>query len=172
VITITRDPRDVPYSMFAHLSAMAEARRPPWFVEDFDAYFEKWMELGYYFKMVASYWPHHGEPDFLWLRYEELKADLAAEARRLVSFLGWDVTDEDLARVLPLVTIDRLQGQEDGGALMGRNRGVWKEGQRFFREGAVGKNRARLSPEQEARILARARAAFPPECYAFVVTQP
>jgi hypothetical protein len=45
----------------------------------------------------------------------------------------------------------------------------WQPGSRFFREGGVGKNRARLSPEQEARVLERARRELDPQCYEFVM---
>jgi len=45
----------------------------------------------------------------------------------------------------------------------------WLPGARFFREGAIGKNRARLSAEQEARLVERARQELEPECYDFVM---
>ena len=43
--------------------------------------------------------------------------------------------------------------------------------EKFFREGAIGKNRARLSDAQEARIVARAREELSPECFDFVMSQ-
>jgi hypothetical protein len=167
MITITRDPRDVPYSMFSHLQSMNfdKGEAPP---SDFDEYFERWMKLGYYFQLVASYWPHRDEPDFLWLRYEDMKRDLEGQARRLVEFLGWDVNDDDIARVLPLVDFSTMQARERKDIF--RNTGArWKEDGRFFREGGTGKNRARLSVEQERRILARLRDELPPECCDFVL---
>lgn len=160
VLTITRDPRDVPYSMFSHLKAMNVAEPPP---DEFDAYFEQWLERGLYFEMVRSYWEHRDDPAFLWLRYEDMQEDLEREARRLIDFLGWDVSDEDLARVLPLVDFGHMRQTEKSAIFVNRS-ARWKEDGRFFREGGVGKNRARLSPDQERRLLERMRAELPPEC--------
>lgn len=167
VVTITRDPRDLPYSMYCHLQGMGQLTSEQ---EDFNVYFERWMDFGYIFKFVLSFWPHHAEPHVLWLRYEDLKADLGGQARRVCEFLGWDVTDADLARVLPLVSLSRMQEREDGQRRDAKNGPTWREGSRFFREGAVGKNRGRLSEEQEARIVARARSAFEPACFDFVMS--
>ena len=47
---------------------------------------------------------------------------------------------------------------------------AWRESARFFREGGVGKNRARLSAEQEARIVERARREFEPACFDFLMS--
>lgn len=167
ILTVTRDPRDVPYSMFRHLHGLVDRMRPPHLSDDFDAYFEQWMEFGYYYKFVRSFWPHRGDPDVLWLRYEDMKRDIEGEARRIVDFLGWDVTDDELRRVLPLVDFGHLRATEK----QTFSRGGFKEGAHFFREGAVGKNRARLSAEQERRIVERAREEFDPACFAWVMSQ-
>jgi hypothetical protein len=168
VVTISRDLRDLPYSMYSHVLGMG---RLPKEQEDFDVYFERWLEFGYAFQVVRSMWPHRNEPHVLWLRYEDMKADLKREARRIATFLGWQLSDEELERALPLVSMQRMQQMEDRDrANAPAERNIrWREGARFFREGAVGKNRARLSPEQEARVLERARRDFPPECYDFVM---
>lgn len=170
VITVTRDPRDVPYSMFCHLHGLANHMRPATVPEDFDVYFEQWMDFGYYYKFVRSFWPHRHDPDVLWLRYEDMKRDIRAEARRIVTFLGWDVSDEDLDRVLPLVDFAHLRKTEKT-SVMREAAQIFKAEANFFREGAVGKNRARLSPEQERRIIERARDELEPECFDFVISQ-
>ena len=136
VLTITRDPRDVPYSMFEHLQSMKHepGDEPP---AEFDAYFERWMELGWYFQIVKSFWPHRDDPDVLWLRYEDLQRDLDREARRVVDFLGWEVSDADRARALPLVDFARLRANEKAEIFL-QHKKRWKEDKHFFREGGVG----------------------------------
>jgi hypothetical protein len=168
VVTVTRDPRDVPYSMFCHLHALehGEGKGPP---DDFGDYFDQWMEFGFYFKFLASFWPHREDPDVLWLRYEDMQRDLRGETRRLVEFLGWDAGERELERALPLVDFERMRSRERSDIFRGTN-APWKEGGRFFREGAVGKNRARLSEEQERRILDRLRAELPAACCDFVLS--
>jgi len=167
VVTVTRDPRDVPWSMFSHFMAM----KPEFFgpAREFDAWFEEWFERGFYFSFLRSMWPHRNDPDVLFLRYEDLHENLAREVGRLVTFLGWpEPGPEELERVMALVQFGRMSKDERGTLLP--SSGVWKDDARFFREGAVGKNRARLKPEQERRILERARAEFDDDCYRFVVT--
>jgi hypothetical protein len=167
VITITRDPRDVPYSMYSHLKALASIPDPP---TDFDSYFERWMDFGFYYKFVRGFWPHKNDPDVLWLRYEDMHSDLRGQTQRILDFLGWELDQEDIDRSLPLVAFKHMQEQEKS-KIMGKT-DTWKSDKRFFREGGVGRNRARLSEEQERRILDRARREFEPECYDFVVSLP
>jgi hypothetical protein len=168
VITVTRDLRDLPYSMYSHLLGMGRLTPEQ---EDFDVYFERWMDFGYAFKVISSMWPHKNEPHVMWLRYEDMKADLRGEARRIAAFLGWPANEADLDRVLPLVSLGRMQEIEDRDRAQDRpERAIrWRAGSRFFREGAVGKNRAQLSAEQEARVVERARRELEPECYEFVM---
>lgn len=171
VVTISRDPREVPYSMFSHLHAM-QHRDGPGPTADFDQYFEGWMDFGFYFKFAASFWPHRNDPDVLWLRYDDMKRDLRAQTERVVDFLGWDVAQEDIDRVLPLVDFQHMRAQEKT-EIFGKNvASRWKEDGHFFREGGVGKNRARLGADQERRILERMRADLPPECCEFLLTLP
>jgi hypothetical protein len=166
VVTITRDLRDLPYSMYSHMLGMNRLTPEQ---ESFDVYFERWMELGYAFQVARSMWPHRNEPHVLWLRYEDLKADLRREAEKLCAFLQWNVSEAELDRVLPLVSLGRMQENENKLRDKPEVASMWRPGARFFREGAVGKNRARLSPQQEASVVERARRELEPECFDFVM---
>lgn len=168
VVTITRDPRDVPYSMFAHLHAMEKPF--PDLPEHFVDYFERWMEFGFYYKFVNSFWPHYDDEDVLWLRYEDLKKNLRHEIRKTLDFLEWDIHDEIVERILPLVDIDHMRRKEKT-SIFNQTNDNWKEDQHFFREGGVGKNRARLSVDQERRIVERARREFSKDCFHWVMSQ-
>ena len=168
IVTVTRDPRDVPYSMFSHLHAMKKSF--PDLPQHFDDYFERWMEFGFYYKFVNSFWPHYHDEGVLWLRYEDLIENLTGEIRKILDFLKWDVCDEIIERVVPLVDIDHMRGREKSSIFTKANDN-WKKGRHFFREGGVGKNRAHLSADQERRILARARREFPDACFSWVVSQ-
>jgi hypothetical protein len=168
VMTITRDPRDLPWSMYQHVLGMTpEILGPDWKDPGFDAFFDQWLERGYFFQVVRSFWPHFRDPDVLWLRYEDLKEDLRREAARCVQFLGWNVDDAGFERACRLADLKHMQAEEKK-LLMGS---AFKPDARFVREGAVGKNRARLSADQEARIVERARRELEPACFAFVMCQ-
>jgi hypothetical protein len=166
VITITRDPRDVPWSMYQHLRGMRDELRMGWVDPGFDAWFDGWVTSSPFFPIVRSFWPHRHDPDVLWLRYEDLKVDLAGAARRCVEFLGWSVDDEAIARSVALSELGAMQKSEAALKM-----GAWKDGHRFVREGGVGKNRARLSAEQQQKVVDRAKATFEPACVEFVLVQ-
>ena len=163
VITIFRDPRDVPYSMYRHLLALAHGplgAEPP----DFPTYVrERWMRLGHYPTYLNSYWSQRDDPRFLMLRFEDLKADLVGEARRICTHLGWDRTDAELEQVADLVDFRRMQQREGEDFLAGH-----MTNGRFFREGAVGRNRRQLGPELEVELMTWLEAQVPPEAFAFV----
>jgi hypothetical protein len=127
------------------------------------------MGFGYYFKVVRSFWPHRSDPSLLWLRYEDLQRDLVKEAWRLVRFLDWSVSETEMTQILPLVSFDHMRAREDS-VLKRDEQSYWKEGSRFFREGGVGKNRSRLSEEQERRLVDRVRGEFDPACCDFVMS--
>jgi hypothetical protein len=167
IVTVTRDLCDLPYSMYQHLRNL---RPGPWASasDDFDAYFETWMEFGFAFRFIASLWPHRNDPDVLWLRYVDMHRDLPREARRLADFLGWAVDDATIERAAALVGFDRMQETERAHNAQHPTH-EWRDGSQFFREGSLGKNRSRLSASQIERIIARARETLEPDCLQFMM---
>ncbi len=170
IMTVTRDPRDLPYSMFRHLAGLKGdwPGKPP--TDDFDSYFEHWFEYGYVYTFLQSFWPHRDDEDVLWLRFEDMKEDLVREATKIVAFLGWEVDGEAIARSVANVDFARMQ-QNEKREVMHTGKERWEKDAQFFREGAVGKNRARLNEDQEARIIERAKETLSPECVEFVFAQ-
>jgi len=166
VITVTRDLREMPYSLYRHFLALE--KHPPWFRGDFDEYFEQWMESKIAFDFIRSFWPHRNDHDVLWHRYSDMKADLRGETERILAFLNWELSDTEISRVLELVDFRYMRSDQH--LLGAKGKSAFREGENFFREGCVGKNRARLSDEQERRVVDRARAQFSPDCFAFVMT--
>ncbi len=168
VVTITRDPRDVPWSMYQHLLGLQPHLHPvPWVDPGFDEWFDGWIDTTPYFPIVRSLWEHRNDPDLLWLRFEDLKVDLPRGAHRCAEFLRWPVSSDGEARAVELSELGAMQRREASLKM-----GAWKEGHRFVREGAVGKNRARLNAEQQQRVVDRARATLDPDCVRFVMPTP
>jgi hypothetical protein len=167
IVTITRDLRDLPYSIYCHVRGLGQipATMP------FTAFFDNWLPQAIVFDVIGSFWPHRGNANLLWLRYEDMHADLPGQARRVAAFLGITLDDADLDRVLPLVSLTHLQATE--ARLLAADPNTrsekWLPGTRFFREGAVGKNRAQLDAEREERLLERARERLGAECFDFVM---
>lgn len=167
VVTITRDPRDVVYSMFCHLRIMKGAVVP----DRWDEYFEQWFERSPYFRIVQSFWPHRADPDVLWLCYEEMHRDARGHAQRLVEFLGWQASSAELDRAVELAAFENLQRSEKTAVFAGGAH-MWREDGRFFRQGAVGENRKQLDRDQERRIVERCHAELGPEASVFVLRLP
>lgn len=168
VITITRDPRDVPYSMFSHLQAMKPSKQLP-SPTDFSVFFEEWLKRGIYFEFINSFWQHRDDPRFLWLRYEDLQRDLRGQVARILAFLDWKISAEDIERALPLAEFEHMRATEKT-QVFSHAVSRFKDEGRFFREGGMGKNRAQLNEDQERRLLARLRAALPEACCARVLS--
>jgi len=65
---------------------------------------------------LASWWPRRCEPNVLLLHYNDLKADLAGEMRRIASFLGQEVSEDLWPSVVERCTFEamRARGQEIG----------------------------------------------------------
>jgi len=179
IITITRDPRDVPYSMFQHMKAMKQeiqdsmkARGRE--IDDWSKFADEWIEEGHYWKSVASYWNHKDDPNFLMLRYEDLKKDLRSETMKLISFLEWDLgTDDEVEalvdRALPLVDFGYMK-QHQWTTLFPKTKGVFDTNKHFVREGKVGSNRQHLTEEQQQRIVTACREHIGDEATDFLLS--
>eukprot|EP00457_Paulinella_chromatophora_P011084 gb/GEZN01011209.1/.p1 GENE.gb/GEZN01011209.1/~~gb/GEZN01011209.1/.p1 ORF type:complete len:345 (-),score=22.12 gb/GEZN01011209.1/:74-1108(-) len=183
VITITRDPRDVSYSMYKHIRASSiELKFSLWFklltklglMPDFkedkgferyfyDMFLTRWNNL---FSIPKSFWPHRHEAHVLWLRYEDLQGDLRGQLKRIVDFLEWDWCDEQVIdAVIPLVSIEHLQSQEN--VMFGE---MFSKG-KFFREGKVGKNRQHLTKDMESKLIAMCKREWPADLVDFMFAQ-
>jgi hypothetical protein len=129
---IYRDPRDVVLSALDHARKAREndptnplARLHT--VED---------AAGYVAALLRPLEGWHGREDTLLVRYEALRADPAAEVRRLIAHLRLDVPDATVAEILR---------RYDRGALTTQERS-----QLHFNKGVVGRYAAELSAAERA----------------------
>ena len=140
--------------------------------ESFDTFLDDWLKYESWYRNVSSWWPHRNDDNVLWLRYEDLKHDLKTGINQILTFLNWQISDEQLARVLTLCSFEwmkansiRFARQSDSGEA------VFKPGG-FIRKGQVGDGKTILSTEQEKRILDKARERLTPDCLAFFGIHP
>lgn len=121
VIYIVRDPRDVAVSYYHH-NVKAGNIADNYAMEDFIPRFmaaEFDTKLGSWSDNVLSWLRlRHGSERFLLLRYEEMKANPAAELRRIAQFLGrWnfglvDTSPDKLTRAVELSSPQRMRELE------------------------------------------------------------
>jgi hypothetical protein len=149
-IYLARDPRDVAVSAYHHLRLVTghDLEFAP-FVQAFlrnKTLFRSW------FKHVESWWPHRGDPNVLFLHYEDIIVDLPGTVRRVASFCGLPLDENTLARVVERCSIPFMKQYEL--KFDPRLAQVSRTEREFIRKGEAGEGREALSPAQQ-QLLAR-----------------
>ncbi|XP_043116448.1 amine sulfotransferase-like [Puntigrus tetrazona] len=100
VIYVARNPKDVLVSYF-HFHKYANMLETP---KDFDDFFEKFMKGNVFgdcwFEHVKSWCSHKDEMNFLYITYEEMIKDLRSVVEKIASFLGKNLTPQQLNNVV------------------------------------------------------------------------
>jgi hypothetical protein len=142
-IYMLRDPRDVALSAYHHQVMMTGERpRPEKFVHKFilgRIASQSW------YTHLASWWPHRNDPNVLFLRYEEVVADLEGAVRRVAAFCGIEVREEDLPKILEHCGLDFMKRHQE--KFDPRTLQVALNSGQFIREGKTGSGREVMTPE-------------------------
>ncbi|XP_037488572.1 cytosolic sulfotransferase 5-like isoform X2 [Triticum dicoccoides] len=148
VVYLCRDPKDTLVSRL-HFENKLAARRGgagPSMDDAFDMFCEGFSPYGPFWDHCLEYWEESlGRPDtILFLKYEEIKLDPARVVRRLASFLGVPLTEQEessgvadkVARMCSFETLAGLQVNQVGGVSHGNR--VHFDNSVFYRKGEVG----------------------------------
>lgn len=161
VIYIVRDPRDVAVSYYHH---NVKARNipddypmdsfvPRFMANEFDTKFGSWHDNVLSWTLLRS-----NDPDFLMLRYEDMKEEPARELTKVVSFLERcsfgevDSTREALERAIELSSPERMRGLEKHEASRWVLTKHTRSDKPFVRSARSGAWRSHLGPESVAAI--------------------
>jgi hypothetical protein len=164
VIYIVRDPRDVAVSFYHH---NVKARNIPddYPMQDFalrfiNAEFDK--KWGSWSDHVRSWLLlRNGQPDFILLRYEDMKHDIAGELRRIALFLdgysfpGVEQSHEALQRAIELGSLERMRAMEKRQAQKWVLTKSTRPDKPFIRSAIAGGWKSAL-PEESVAVLERA----------------
>lgn len=131
-LIVARDPRDVfmsfanhygNYTDFAY-STFNDGRVGdplPRCEEDIHRLWKNWITRGWFdwesegypfwgnMHHTQTYWDYRHLPNFLFLHYADMLADLDGTIRRIASFIGHPVTDDEVARVTAEVAFDNMK---------------------------------------------------------------
>lgn len=189
-IVVARDARDVFMSLVNHYAAYTDAALErfnddpdlPRF-ERFDGDVKKlwrdWIGRGYFewesdghpfwgnLHHTATYWPHRHCENVLLVHYNDLKADLPGEVRRIAAFLDVPVDDAEALRVARELQLDRMREK----ALEGEDMlSAFFEGgaKRFFFKGTNGRWRDVLDADDLALYEEAKRRVLEPDCAAWL----
>ncbi len=121
-ITVARDGRDAFMSWCNHIlrmkltEQMNEVARNEGVAplslfdgEGYHGYFRQWLVENNFFDVVASYWARRGEPNLLFVHYNDMKADLGAEMRRGAAFLDIDIDPRQWPDVIERCTFEGMR---------------------------------------------------------------
>jgi len=150
-----RNPKDVCCSFYNHMKRVfvGHYRYTGTFSEYFTDVFIKRnaAEQGWYFDHVAGWLEQKGNPNILFLTYEDMVEDLKREVLKIVQFLGLQCSDEKIDNVVSSGMFDS----------MSKNPTVnysWRDGiakdpnSKFIRKGKVGSWQDELTKEQSEQI--------------------
>jgi hypothetical protein len=139
-VYIARNPRDVVVSYF-HFEAGQS------WSGNYDGDWAHWLQMfvagklqrGDWFDHVLSWWEHRDAKNVHFLKYEDLQTDFRGEVRRLGGFLGYDMSDELVAKIEERTKFgnmkqDRFSSLSEVGGLS-----------HFFRKGEIGSWKERFT---------------------------
>ncbi len=174
-IVVGRDGRDAFMSMCNHaerfkdevrrgLNERAAAEGLPLMPEwngDAHGFFQGWLQMASLFQHIASFWPHRGDPNVLFVHYAGLKADLAAEMRRIAEFLDIRIDEVEWPTVVARCTFEAMRNR---GAEIGSFENRFEGGAKgFIFKGTNGRWRDVLTAEELAQYQRRVTEFLAPE---------
>ena len=189
-IHVARDGRDALMSMHNHFTGFSDATmeqldrcgltdpsiaRPyPRLPADPAAFFRLWMSTPCiagqsdgmtgpsFFDLEVGYWAARRRPNFLLVHFNDLRADLDGEMRRIAAFLQIDVNQDIWPDLMGAAGFAAMQ--KAGETLMPHTRTMFRDGgaQRFFNKGTNGRWRDVLTDADLALYDAKIREKFSP----------
>jgi aryl sulfotransferase len=179
-IFVARDGRDAFMSLCNHMehfrselreSLNAQAPKgvpemPAW-EGDVHGFFAKWIAMeNIFFEQVATFWAERERPNLLMVHYNDLKADLAGEMRRVADFIGADVPESSWPAVVQRCTFEAMR---EGEARVGAVDLIFEGGlKNFVFKGTNGRWRDVLTADELAAYDRRVAALLPPDCAAWL----
>lgn len=187
-IHVSRDPRDACMSYHNHENGLSDhalelmdaqgftipeiAAPYPRPLTDPHDFFRRWLRdpafapfddwtCAEYFDLQRSYWAVRGQPNMLMVHYNDLKADLEGEMRRIAAFIGVETPPSLWPDLVDAASFTSMQ--RDGDAILGMAAQSWKEGSKtFLHKGTNDRWRGLLTDADLADYDAAASAGMTP----------
>jgi aryl sulfotransferase len=192
-IHVVRDGRDAAMSFCNHCASFTPValalldgiglgddtigRTYPRMPTDLRAFFVHWLNdceslggalsVSAFVDIERSYWAERRRENLLLVHYNDLKADLGGEMRRVARFLGVEPPAEDWPSLVRAATFDQMKA--DGETLMAGAEAAFVEGHKsFLYKGVNGRWRDVLTEDDLQRYEARLAAELPPGLCAWI----
>ena len=147
-IYVARNPKDVAVSYYYH-DQSKQGYKGTW-DEHVNLFIEGKVMYGSYFDHVLPWWQASQQADnILFLKYEDMKQDLANAIRQIATFIDVPLNQEILDRVIAGSSFKAMtSNKKTNFDWVPQQEGVPKH----FRKGIVGDWRTQFSPEQSERL--------------------
>ncbi|MDO8433753.1 MAG: sulfotransferase domain-containing protein [Candidatus Binatus sp.] len=185
-IHVARDGRDACMSFLNHFNSVLPAMweqldaigiaddaigmpyfRPPKSAREFFLY---WMADDYskismmskaFFHLERSFWQERKRPNLLMVHYNDLKADLSGEMKRIADFIGIETPEDLWPQLVEAATFDSMK--RNGGAIMAGLERAFKNGhETFLHSGTNNRWKGVLTEDDLANYEARVKAELSP----------
>lgn len=180
-LVVGRDGRDTFMSFVNHMASMRpdvmmemvasamdegiefDPTPPP---EDLHELFPRWLEDWGFFHFLRSYWDLRELPNVLFVHYNDLKADLGKEIRRIAAFLGIAVDEALLPGILERCSFEWMKANSQR---IGDFEKLFQGGGKsFFYKGTNGRWRDVLTADELRLYEERSAEMLPPDLRAWV----
>jgi aryl sulfotransferase len=168
-IAVGRDWRDGLMSFDNHLTHMRsdiildgsnEPGRPE-YSGDVHELFEWWMAEASYFTIIGQWWERRHEPNVVLVHYNDMKANLEGEMRRIAAFLELDIPEDKWPEVVERCSFDSMRNRSAEIADFDR---IFEGGaESFLFKGTNERWRGVLTDEELARYDKRVAELLPPD---------
>jgi aryl sulfotransferase len=120
-----------------------------------------------FFHFERSWWEVRNRPNVLLVHYNDLKADLSREMRRIADFLDISAGPDLWPDVVAAASFEAMR--RDGETLMANVAGIFRDGsRRFFHKGTNERWRGIFREDDLALYDAKVEAMFSPACARWV----
>lgn len=154
VVAVMRNPKDVIVS-YHHHCRLINVHGYVGTFEDFVQYFiDDDLVYSPYWLHLKEVWEKRGHRNLHIMFFEDMKADIKGELRKLDAFLGTKLTEEQLENVVKHTGfgVMRDRSKEKMVPSTHVNADVMKKDGGFFRKGESGDWKNKFSPEMEAKV--------------------
>jgi hypothetical protein len=175
-IVVGRDGRDAFMSFHNHMSNMkpelvmhlvgtaiedgidlGDAGIPP--VDDIHAFYRYWLDEKILFDHIGSFWSHRGEPNVLFVHFNDMKADLEGSMRGVAAFLGIEIDEARWPALVEQCTFAAMKARKDE---IGEFSGFVGGGETFLYKGTNERWRGVLTDAELREFDLRCAELLPP----------
>ncbi|NQU20749.1 MAG: sulfotransferase domain-containing protein [Candidatus Nealsonbacteria bacterium] len=153
-IYVARNGMDVAVSFYGFHKSHLRYRGT--FEQFFNRFMRGWVVWGSWFYHVSRWWRYRNQPNVLFLKYEDMIADLEGCVRRIIALCELDVAEERMPEILRRCSFEFMKEHEekfDFATEVMLEKGFTPD--TFIRGGRVGDGADRLDDEQTARFQSK-----------------